>query len=262
MEWLQQSLPVFMLIFCRITAFFVISPVFTSRGIPPSYKIGLSAIIALIVYFSFGLGEVVPQDLSYVILIVQEVLVGLLLGFTAYLIMTVVQTAGALIDIQIGFSMANVIDPFTGTSSPLIGNFKYYLALLVFLSMNGHHYLFDAIMYSYDWIPITGDVFGKIHDGNVTDFLVRTFSHSFVLALQMAAPLVAALFLTDVGLGFLARTAPQFNVFVIGIIIKIIVGLVLLMLLMPMLVSLFDHLFAKMFEALRQLLGVLGDGPT
>ncbi|MEC0203162.1 flagellar biosynthetic protein FliR [Paenibacillus lautus] len=262
MEWLQQSLPVFMLIFCRITAFFVISPVFTSRGIPPSYKIGLSAIIALIVYFSFGLGETVPQDLSYVILIVQEVLVGLLLGFTAYLIMAVVQTAGALIDIQIGFSMANVIDPFTGASTPLIGNFKYYLALLVFLSMNGHHYLLDAIMYSYDWIPITGDVFGKIHNGNVTDFLVRTFSYSFVLALQMAAPLVAALFLTDVGLGFLARTAPQFNVFVIGIIVKIIVGLVLLMLLMPMLVSLFDHLFAKMFEALRQLLGVLGDGPT
>jgi flagellar biosynthetic protein FliR len=128
--------------------------------------------------------------------------------------------------------------------------------------MNGHHYLFDAIMYSYDWIPITGDVFGKIHEGNVTDFLVRTFSHSFVLAIQMAAPLVAALFLTDVGLGFLARTAPQFNVFVIGIIIKIIVGLVLLMLLMPMLVSLFDHLFAKMFEALRELLGVLGDEPT
>ena len=103
----------------------------------------------------------VPQDLSYVILIVQEVLVGLLLGFTAYLIMTVVQTAGAFIDIQIGFSMANVIDPFTGTSSPLIGNFKYYLALLVFLSMNGHHYLFDAIMYSYDWIPITGMCLGR-----------------------------------------------------------------------------------------------------
>ncbi len=260
MEWLQQSIPVFMLVFCRITSFFVIAPVFTSRGIPTSFKIGFSFLLTVIVYLTFGIGETVPQDLSYALLIVQEVLVGLLLGFTAYLIMAVVQTAGALIDIQIGFSMANVIDPFTGASMPLIGNFKYYLALLVFLGMNGHHYLLDAIMYSYDWVPITGNVSSKILDGSVTDILVRTFAHSFVLALQMAAPLVAALFLTDVGLGFLARTAPQFNVFVIGIILKILVGLVLLMLLMPGLVSLFDHLFAQMFEALRQLLGVLHEG--
>ncbi|MEK3734584.1 flagellar biosynthetic protein FliR [Paenibacillus sp. FSL M8-0334] len=259
MEWLQQVVPVFMLIFCRITAFFVVVPVFSTLSVPASYKIGLSSIISLIVYLSFGIGAVVPQDMGYVILIMQEVLVGLLLGFTTYLMMAAVQTAGALIDIQIGFSMANVIDPFTGASTPLIGHFKYMLALLVFLSMNGHHYLLDAIMYSYDWIPVTGEIFSKIHDGSVAEFLIRTFAYSFVLALQMAAPLVAALFLTDVGLGFLAKTAPQFNVFVIGIALKIIVGLILLMLLMPGLTALFDFLFGKLFESLRHLLDTLGD---
>lgn len=262
MEWLEQSIPVFMLIFCRITSFFVVAPIYSSRGVPTQYKIGFSFMVAVLVFLSSGLGQTVAQDMSYVLLIIQEVLVGLLLGFTAFLMMAVVQTAGALIDIQIGFSMANVIDPFTGASSPLIGNFKYMLGLLVFLSMNGHHYLLDAIMYSYDWMPITGNVFTKFQDGSVTDFLITTFAHSFVLALQMAAPLVAALFLTDVGLGFLARTAPQFNVFVIGIILKIIVGLVLLLLLMPGLVALFDHLFAEMFEALQKLLGTIGSKPA
>lgn len=262
MEWLEQLFPVFLLVFCRITAFFVVAPVYSSQGVPASFKIGLSFMVSVLVFLTFGLTQTVPQDISYIMLIVQEVLVGLLLGFTAYLMMAVVQTAGALIDIQIGFSMANVIDPFTGASSPLIGNFKYMLALLVFLSMNGHHYLLDAIMYSYEWMPVTGDIYSKIGDGSVADFLIRTFAISFALALQMAAPLVAALFLTDVGLGFLARTAPQFNVFVIGIILKILVGLLLLFLLMPGLTALFDHLFNKMFTALQDLLGVIGRRPS
>lgn len=262
MEWLEQSVPVFMLIFCRITSFFVVAPIYSSRGVPSSFKVGISFMVSVLVFLTFGLSQPVPQDISYVMLIVQEVLVGLLLGFTAFLMMAVVQTAGALIDIQIGFSMANVIDPFTGVSTPLIGNFKYMLALLVFLSMNGHHYLLDAIMYSYEWMPVTGNVFAKIGNGSVTDFLVTTFAYSFVLALQMSAPLVASLFLTDVGLGFLARTAPQFNVFVIGIILKMLVGLILLLLLMPGLVALFDHLFDKMFTALQELLGVIGRRPA
>ncbi|KKO53277.1 flagellar biosynthetic protein FliR [Paenibacillus sp. DMB20] len=262
MEWLEQSVPVFMLIFCRITSFFVVAPIYSSRGVPSSFKIGISFMVSVLVFLTFWLQPTGSAGISYVMLIVQEVLVGLLLGFTAFLMMAVVQTAGALIDIQIGFSMANVIDPFTGVSTPLIGNFKYMLALLVFLSMNGHHYLLDAIMYSYEWMPVTGNVFAKIGDGSVTDFLVTTFAYSFVLALQMSAPLVASLFLTDVGLGFLARTAPQFNVFVIGIILKMLVGLILLLLLMPGLVALFDHLFDKMFTALQELLGVIGRRPA
>lgn len=262
MEWLEQSVPVFMLIFCRITSFFVVAPIYTARGVPTTFKIGISFIVTVLVFLTFGLGQTVAQDMSYVLLIIQEVLIGLLLGFTAFLMMAVVQTAGGLIDIQIGFSMANVIDPITGVSTPLIGNFKYMMALLVFLNMNGHHFLLDAIMYSYDWMPITGNVFSKIQDGSVTEFLITTFAYSFVLALQMSAPIVAALFLTDVGLGFLARTAPQFNVFVIGIPLKIIVGLILLLLLMPGLTGLFENLFAEMFEAMRSLLGVIGSKPA
>lgn len=262
MEWLEQSIPVFMLIFCRITSFFVVAPVYSANGVPVTFKIGLSFIVTVLVFLTFGLGQVVVQDISYVLLIIQEVMVGLLLGFTAFLMMAVVQTAGGLIDIQIGFSMANVIDPVTGVSTPLIGNFKYMMALLVFLNMNGHHFLLDAIMYSYDWIAITGNVFYEIQAGSVSDFLITTFAHSFVLALQMCAPIVAALFLTDVGLGFLARTAPQFNVFVVGIPLKIIVGLVLLLLLMPGLSGLFEHLFVEMFEALQKLLDVIGSKPA
>jgi flagellar biosynthetic protein FliR len=261
MENLLQSLPVFLLIFCRISAFFVVVPVFSSQGVPTTFKIGLSFFVSLVVFSASGTGLVVPQDLNYILLIAREILVGLLLGFIGYLIFMAIQTAGSFIDIQIGFGIANVIDPMTGAASPIFGNFKYMIALLMFLSMNGHHYLLDAIVYSYNWVPINNDLFLRMIDGSLSEFLVRTFAQSFVLAFQMSAPLVAALFLTDIGLAFLARTAPQYNVFVIGVPLKIIIGLALLLVLMPGLAVLFRSMFDILFESMHNLLGLMGKSP-
>ncbi|AIQ36492.1 MULTISPECIES: flagellar biosynthetic protein FliR [unclassified Paenibacillus] len=261
MDTLLQSLPVFLLIFCRITAFFVVVPVFSSQGVPTTFKIGISFFVALVVFSASGTGITIPQDFSYILLIMREVLIGLLLGFIGYLMFMAIQTAGSFIDIQIGFGIANVIDPMTGTSAPILGNFKYMIALLMFLSMNGHHHLLDAIVYSYKWIPMNNDLFLRMVDGSLSEFLVRTFAQSFVLAFQMSAPLVTALFLTDVGLAFLARTAPQYNVFVIGVPLKIIIGLALLLVLMPGLAVLFQNLFEIMFESMENLLGLMGKKP-
>ncbi|WP_379151371.1 flagellar biosynthetic protein FliR [Paenibacillus sp. sgz5001063] len=261
MDNLLQSFPVFLLIFCRISAFFVVVPVFSSQGVPTTFKIGLSFFVAMVVFSSGGTNITVPQDLSYILLIAREALIGLLLGFIAYLMFMAIQTAGSFIDIQIGFGIANVIDPMTGTSAPVIGNFKYMIALLLFLSMNGHHYMLDAIVYSYKWVPIDNNLLFKMIDGSLGQFLVRSFSQSFMLAFQISAPLVTALFLTDIGLAFLARTAPQYNVFVIGVPLKIIIGLVLLLLLMPSLAGLFQNLFDIMFESMHNLLGLIGKSP-
>lgn len=257
----MQSLPVFLLIFCRITAFFVVVPVFSSQGVPTTFKIGISFFVALVVFSANGTGITIPQDFSYILLIMREVLIGLLLGFIGYLMFMAIQTAGSFIDIQIGFGIANVIDPMTGTSAPILGNFKYMIALLMFLSMNGHHHLLDAIVYSYKWIPMNNDLFLRMVDGSLSEFLIRTFAQSFVLAFQMSAPLVTALFLTDVGLAFLARTAPQYNVFVIGVPLKIIIGIALLLVLMPGLAVLFQNLFEIMFESMENLLGLMGKKP-
>jgi flagellar biosynthetic protein FliR len=261
-ETLLQSFPVFLLIFCRITAFFVVVPVFSSQSVPTTFKIGLSFFVSMVIFSSGSMNvATVPQDLNFILLIVRESLIGLMLGFIAYLMFMAIQTAGSFIDIQIGFGIANVIDPMTGASAPVIGNFKYMIALLLFLSMNGHHYLLDAIVYSYKWVPLDNDMLFTMIDGSLSDFLVRTFVQSFMLAFQMAAPLVTALFLTDVGLAFLARTAPQYNVFVIGVPLKIIIGLSLLLILMPGLAVLFQNLFDIMFESMHNLLGLLGKSP-
>lgn len=262
MNMLLNSLPVFMLIFCRITSFFVVAPVLSSRGVPNVFKIGMSFFLSVLVFLTYGVHHELPADLTYVLLIIREILIGLVLGFVAYLLFVVIQTAGAFIDIQIGFGIANVIDPMTGASAPVLGNFKYMFALLLFLAMNGHHYLIDGIIRSYDWVPLSNDFFMKLYNGSISDFLVQTFDQSFVLAFQMSAPIVTALFLTDVGLGFLARTAPQFNVFVIGMQLKVIVGLIVLLLTVPSFSYLFGDLFGIMFESMQNLLGLMGRKPA
>ncbi|AZS16100.1 flagellar biosynthetic protein FliR [Paenibacillus lutimineralis] len=261
MDIILQSASVYMLIFCRMTAFFVVSPVFSSRGVPNSYKIGLSAIIAVFILLIQGTNQAVPSDLSYLLVVIREILIGLLMGYVATLLFTVIQMAGSFIDIQIGFGIVNVLDPVTGSSVPVIGNLKYVFATLIFFSMNGHHYLLDAVIRSYNWIPLSNEVFQRIYNGNLSEFLITTFSQAFMLAFQMAAPLVVALFVTDVALGFLARTAPQFNVFVIGIPLKILVGLAMLLLLIPSFIYAFEHLFEVMFRALHNLFATIGEAP-
>jgi flagellar biosynthetic protein FliR len=262
MDAIVTGFPIFLLIFCRITAFFVVAPVFSSRGVPSTFKIGLGFFISFIVFLTYGMEQTILLNAEYVLAIFREILLGVLLGFVVYLFFSVVNTAGSLMDMQIGFAMANVIDPHTGTSQPLLGNFKYMLMILIFLMMNGHHYLLKGLMDSYQWMPLSNELFARIMSGSISDFLVRVVGNTFLLAMQVSAPLVTAMLLTDAGLGMLAKTAPQYNVFVIGMPLKLIIGLFLLVLLMPGLASIFERLFSIMFESLEQLFGIVQGPPA
>ncbi|MCZ8520040.1 MULTISPECIES: flagellar biosynthetic protein FliR [Paenibacillus] len=256
MDQLAVNLPGFLLFFCRVSAFFVIAPIFSAHNVPAQMKIGISFFVAFIAYLGTGAASPVAMDSLYVLSIVREVLVGLCLGFIAYMFISVLQIAGSFIDIAIGFGMANVLDPLTGTQSPLVGNFKYMIALLLFLGFDGHHYLLEAIMRSYEWVPLNNEAFAKAYNGQLSDFMVKTFTTIFALSFQMAAPLVVALFLTDVGLGLLARVAPQFNIFVIGLPVKMLLGFLLLILLFPGYEVIFKDLFSTMLDSMGKFFGL------
>src|SRR5690554_1963593 len=153
MEAITQLLPSFLLIFCRITAFFAVAPIFSFRSMPNSFKVGLAVFISFLITATIGPQDTLLMNGEYILLIVREILIGLMLGFTAYLMFTIVQVAGSFIDIQMGFGIVNVIDPMTGAQSPVMGNFKFFIATLLFLAVNGHHYLLLSIMKSYEWVP-------------------------------------------------------------------------------------------------------------
>lgn len=257
MDAILNALPAFLLIFCRIAAFFVTVPVFSARNVPTPFKIGLSFFISLVTYGTVS-GGAVAMDGMFILLIARETLIGLLLGFVAYLFFTVVQIAGSFMDMQIGFSLANIIDPMSGTPSPILGNFKFMVGTMLFLAFDGHHALIKGIIGSYRWVPLDNQVFAQLYHGSVSEFLVKSLSQAFGLALQMSAPIVIALFLVDVGLGILARVAPQFNIFVVGVPVKLLVGLLLLTLFVTAFPMLFRELFSTMFAAMENLLRLLG----
>ncbi|ALS21649.1 MULTISPECIES: flagellar biosynthetic protein FliR [Paenibacillus] len=259
MEWFLTYFPGFLLILCRVTSFFVVSPVFSAQHVPAQFKIGLAFFTAFIAYFGVGTAAPVAMDSLYVLTVIREVLVGLCLGFIAYMFFTIVQIAGSFIDLQMGFGIANVIDPMTGAQSPILGNLKYIIALLLFLSFNGHHYLLEGIMRSYEWIPLDNNLFYLNNNGQLSDFMIRTFSSVFSISFQIAAPLVVALFLADVGLGLLARVSPQFNIFVIGLPLKILLGFVMLLLLFPGYETVYKDMFASMLDAIRDFFGLFNE---
>ncbi|MFC5702119.1 flagellar biosynthetic protein FliR [Cohnella faecalis] len=261
MDIVMQLIPAFMLVFCRITSFFVVAPVFSTKTVPAVFKIGLAFFVSIIVFLTVGFDSKVPTDATYIMAVMKEVLAGLVIGYVTYLFFTIVQTSGAIIDMQMGLGIANIVDPISGVSVPMTGNLKYMIMLLVFLSINGHHYLLSAIMDSYRWLPLDNNLFHTVSEGGLAEFLARTFADTFMLALQISAPLVVAMFLTDVGLALLARTAPQYNVFVIGVPLKILVGLAMLVLLLPGFGVLFQMIFDHMFQALDKLFVVFQKSP-
>ncbi|HEX7058036.1 MAG TPA: flagellar biosynthetic protein FliR [Bacilli bacterium] len=257
MQLITSFLPAFLLVFCRITSFFVVVPVFSIRGVPLPFRVGLSFFVSLLVFTAIGTTAPMEFDSLFLLNMAREITVGLLLGFTAYLFFTLVQIAGSFMDMQIGFGIVNVIDPATGAQSPVFGNFAFMLAMLFFLSINGHHYLLEAIMDSYKWVPLSNEIYANIQNGAVSTFLLDSFATVFYLAFQIAAPILAAMFLVDLALGVLAKTAPQFNIFVVGFQVKIAVGLIMVMLLVSSFLYVFQQLFATMFEALMNLLKIL-----
>jgi len=250
-----NSFPVFLLIFVRVLAFFVMMPLFSYRTVPLPFKIGFSFFLAWIMFYTVETGTVTVDSL-YIFLLIKEILVGLFLGLIAYIIYSAVQVAGGFIDFQMGFAIANVMDPQTGAQSPLTGQYLNIISLLFLLSVNGHHLIIDGMVNSYQFIPL--DVFIPFENKSIADFVILSFNHMFLIAFQIAVPIVGCLFLVDVALGIIARTVPQLNVFVVGLPLKILVSFLALFVFMSLYITLAKQLFESMFHVMQGLMQLFG----
>ncbi|MCA0991152.1 flagellar biosynthetic protein FliR [Pseudalkalibacillus hwajinpoensis] len=257
MESVVNALPLFLLVFMRATSFFITAPIFSTRSVPNRFKVGLGFFIALIVTAGLGAETDLALDLMFVIYILKELFIGLALGFIASLILYTVQVAGAFIDFQMGFVIANVIDPQTRTQVPIIGNFKYMLALLFLVSVDGHHMMLDGLVRSYELLPANA-LLSQADSQSLARFIAEVFAGMFFSAFQLALPIVASLFLVDVALGLLARAVPQVNIFVVGLPLKIFVGFVLILVTIPTFFFLLRGVFQEMLDTMGRLIQLLG----
>lgn len=243
---------VFILIFIRMTAFLVSSPIFSLHNIPNSVKIGVSLMISLLLFPQLGEDLLtVPDHLAQFIgFAISETITGLVLGLAASCLFSAVRIAGQYLDLQIGFAMAMIIDPANGMQNTLVAQFLYLLAVLMFFSMDIHHVLISALVHSFQLVPPGG----LFINGQVITSLLKIFVMMFAYALRMVLPIILVLVIVDISLGLISKTVPQFHVMMIGFPIKIGVGILTLILLTPVLGTLIGSLFQMMESQLLLLI--------
>ncbi|SCY13701.1 flagellar biosynthetic protein FliR [Alkaliphilus peptidifermentans] len=259
MDFISSNFILFVLITVRVSGIFVAAPIFARGNIPMLLKIGLSATISFILLPILMDHYTIEIDgiLSLSVYTITEFMIGLIIGFIAFVFFSVLYLAGTIIDTQMGFGMVNVFDPQTNTQIPVMGNFYNNLLSLLFIIVNGHHLLIRALVHSYNILPV-----GVTFNVNIyaIDLATAIMSEVFMLAFKFSAPVLLTIFLGNVVLGILARTMPQMNVFIVGLPLKIVIGMLTVIITLQYFIPFSDRLFDRMITAIYEMMQILARG--
>jgi flagellar biosynthetic protein FliR len=248
----------FLFLTVRLSALVMALPLFSGRIIPAPIK-GVCIVALSVNFYPLVQQQPVPIPLGPVhlgLLILGELLVGMLIGFVAQILFAGIQLSGEIMNQQMGLSFANIVDPQNGQQSSLISNFQYIFAVLLFFSMQAHHWFIQAMAESLHAIPLLGSTVPT----TVGTVIVRIFSQAFVVAVQIAAPIFATLLLVNIGLGIMARLVPQMNVFILGFPVTIGVGMIILIGALPYYTGGIRSLFGQLSSSMRTVIQLLGGG--
>lgn len=257
MSWL-----IYVLALIRASGMVIFAPFFGAQQLPTLVRVGIAAFFALLVVQSAADTFVVPPVMNVehlVLLAAQEMAMGLVMSFFSGLVFMGAQVAGQLVGQQIGFAMANILDPVLGQQISLIGFFNQNLALMIFLVLKLHLLLILVLKMSFAAVPIGGLVFGHF-----ADTLVQAGGHGaqmmFLVGLQLSMPVLLVGLMESTVEGFVTRTMPQMNIMVLGLPLRVTLGLTMLLLTLPFMVAALSgtHWSADNFMA-RGETGILRD---
>lgn len=245
--WLQL-----LLVLARVLSFLTVAPLFNRRQIPALSKIGLAVIVSIIVVA--GGGAPVERDLGmFVSSLVLEVATGLAAGLLASWLFASFQMGGALMDQQAGFGTAAIFDPTTFGQVSLLSNLFLTLSLLLFLELNGHHLALLAILRSFALVPAGSAALGV----DWAQVVLAVLAGAMSLTLRLAAPVLAAIAITDITLGMLGRAVPQLNVLMLALPVKAGVALLVLAAASPLILGVGDAFMTGLEALLAQSLGAM-----
>jgi flagellar biosynthetic protein FliR len=223
-------------VFIRVGTIFATVPFFNADIVPRRITATIALFMSLVLMPVVPPVQIRPEDLNIltlILILIHEALIGMALGLAVDVIYAGVQIAGELIGFQMGFSIANVVDPMSGVTAPIISNVLYICAFLLFFSLGGHHMLIKAMVDSFAVIPV-GD--RMVH----REFLMAVLTYAgqmFVIGVKISAPVVGILMLINICFAIIARALPQMNVFIMSFPLTIAIGLVftaLVIKMMPM----------------------------
>lgn len=227
-----SEFPAFLLVFVRVGAIVGTMPLLGERMVPTQVKVAVALLLSLLLYplVAPGFAERVPEaTLAWVPALVLEALVGGVIGFTVRLITAAFEFAGEVTGYVLGLSLAQAVDPQTHLQVPIVGQFLTVLGFLTFLSINAHHVLIGGLVESFHWLP----PFGLTVTAGFADLMVDLVFDLFRLGLQIAAPVVAAMLLVNVGLGIVSRAVPQMHVLLVVMPMSIAIGFLVLGISLP-----------------------------
>ena len=225
----------FIFIMFRLSAFFMMVPVFFPSGTPNIVKISFTAIIAflLLPVVDNSIVHSINNSFGIFVFTANEVITGIILGYLTKLCFEFIRMAGQLMDFHIGFSMSNFFDPSIGENVTLIGRITYLFGVLIFLLIDGHHMLIRALAHSFDVIQL-----GKFMLSNKSIMLVlEAFISFFKIGVMISIPITIIILMTNLILGLVSRSVPQINVMILGLPIKILVGLLSFSIAIPILIK-------------------------
>ncbi|MBY0402926.1 MAG: flagellar biosynthetic protein FliR [Cyanobacteria bacterium] len=252
-HWITvPSVLTFLLIMCRLGGLFLTAPMLSNQSIPNRIKLGMAIGVGFMLFSVHDpeKGFAIPQDMfAFAVMAAQESLIGMMLGFAVNILFAGVQMCGDLVSTQQGLSVANSIDPFTQVSQPVIGQFYYFLAMMLFLNMNMHHVLLQALNKSFESIPL-GHPITQI--GLVSERFLALTGNMFVVGLMLGLPVFAVLVVTEIAMAFTTKVMPQMNIFMVALPFKITFGLIMIIISLP---SSSDFMIDQYETLTRQLMG-------
>ena len=219
---LHLLLPGFALVLFRVAGLALAAPMFSSQMVPARFRIGF-ALGAAAVMFPL-VAPTIPGDITLttaLVGVVGEMLIGLVIGLGVTLVLLGVQVAGMLIGQQAGIALASVVDPSHGTQSTVVGQVYTIVTLLMFLGIGGHRMMVAALLDTFTVVPVLGFGFDHSMMAMIGDLL----SAAFILAIKLFAPVLIALLLTSIVMGFLGRTMPQLNILTVGFAVRSLAAL-------------------------------------
>ena len=245
----------FLFVLVRVGAILFVVPFFASRNMPMLLKVSLAVAVAWLLFPQL---DATPPDpfkspAGLVLGVMSEIAIGLIIGIIVQLMFAGIQLAGQMAGFQMGFAIANVVDPASSLQIPLLSQFLNVFALLIFLSLNIHYYFIKALVDSFELIPMWGAHFEE----NLFHLIVQIVTGAFVIAVKVGAPVMVALLLTSVALGLMARTVPQMQIFIVAMPLKILLGLLFLGFSLPFCADFLKTAFASMGNTILGLIRIL-----
>jgi flagellar biosynthetic protein FliR len=247
---LSGAVLVYLLVFARAGAMLMLLPPIGDTNVPARVRLilALAMTMALAPTVSASYPQTAPQTMvALIVLVAQEVTVGILVGTLARIIMSAISIAGSLIASQAGLSYAEALDPTShGQQGAVVGNFLSMLAVVLIFAANLHHLAIGAVAGSYHLIP-PGT---SLPTADIAELAIRTVSGAFALGFQLAAPFLVFGFAVNAGFGVLARMMPQLQVFFVAMPVNIMVGFMVLTLLLGSMMTIFLSYYATQMGAL------------